>query len=703
MRIRISTLVMAAMAAVSAYAQETAPVDSLKESKELQEVVVVGANQSAKPGELTFIPTDRQKKASADGYELLRHIAMPQILVNPASDNVTTLAGGGVSMFINGMPASDIDIKNLRTKNVVRIEYLEFPSDTRFGGAQHVLNYIVQLPEWGGYTRLSAGTHLLSNFASNANLFSKFIYKKMNYDLYLGWRYSNLHHSGYEKKDLYSLLTENGDSYCVEQIQNTNYTRQRGWGLPINFRATYNTDNFQAQNTVSFSYSDTPENTEKGSLQATNIENSDMSFRNFNSTQLKKISWSGNFNLYLNHGLSFRLWSSVQYNKNKDNRQYENNSFSSGTNIKTDSNEDAWYGGINLKANKRLNGSHTISVDYFANINNYDIKYTGTSPFDIRMRDTNLGGGIAYYGNFPFNLRLHASAGYGWSRSHTGDQTNCKGYVGFNADASYSPNSAHQLNLWIRLSSSTPSASNKTDDVLRRNEFLYITGYPGLKDYYLYSTSLSYTWFTNYKLNFTAFANIATSFNKVAPYYLHYQNGQAILQSYHNSGDYYTGQFGIKAVYRPIRSLQFDVMGAYQPAKITGELHRSIHPFSGQINTSFYAGEFSFTLSGGLGSRSLGSIDGALMRYKPYYLLRGGWNHGNWNIQIYANNIFNSSWKSVKSEMIYPLYGQFMTSYDGSFRRALSVNVSYTFDYGKKVKHESEIEADENNNSAILK
>ena len=108
-----------AFGSVVTFAQTAANTDSIEKASQLEEVVVVGQNQSAKAGELSFIPTKRQKEAAMNGYDLLRHLAMPQITVGDFADNISTISGEQVAIFINGLPASDIEVKALKTKNVL--------------------------------------------------------------------------------------------------------------------------------------------------------------------------------------------------------------------------------------------------------------------------------------------------------------------------------------------------------------------------------------------------------------------------------------------------------------------------------------------------------------------------------------------------------------------------------------------------------
>lgn len=703
MRANILSLTITTFIGSSAFAQEIAPADSIAKAEELQEVVVVGANQTAKAGEMLFRPTERQKKVSANGYDLLRHMAMPQISVDPSSDKVTTLAGGGVSTFINGLPASDIEVKNLRTKNVLRVDYLEYPSDPRFQGAPYVINFIVQMPEWGGYTRLSAYSSLFRHTSAGTNMFTKFICKRMSYDLYLGWYFFNDHHFGYEQKDVYSLLTPDNELFIQEQTRNTNYTRQRGSGLPVNLRAIYNSNNFRAINSVYFSFSDMPANISKGTMYLQPETNRDMRFHESSATDNKNAGWNGYFSLDLDKGVSLSMSNILQYDKNKYNRLYETTLNHANTGIVTNSSEDAWCVYTEVTASKQLGKAHSVGINYFVKYDDYDIDYTGSTTFNTRMKSTNTGGSINYSGQFPMNLKINGYIGLAWNRSNSNGKSNCYLYPTFRINASYAPTQKHQINLTVKTQTNGSSASYKTSDILQSSDFMYKTGNPYLTSYSVIMGQATYSWFASNKLQLYALTDIAMSINKVCPFYSHYLNGQAILQSYHNNGDNYLARLEISTTYKPVSSLQFQLFAGYQHMKLTGQLHRSVNQLYGRLNASYYFGDFFVSLMSQLNGSTLDLYSGMLNQPKPFYQLRGGWSKGNWHVDVSANNIFNNSWKGNRTELITPLYSQYSEYRDGSYHRSLTVGVTYTFDYGKKIKRENEVGAHEGSNSAILK
>ena len=122
-----------------------------------------------------YRPTQRQKNASQTGVDLLRNLAIPQISINLVDESVRTLTGGAVAIYVNGLPASSEELQGMRTADVKRVEYLDFPTDPRFNGHEHVINFIMQKYEYGGYTKLSASENVMVGLSSRTSLYLSLI------------------------------------------------------------------------------------------------------------------------------------------------------------------------------------------------------------------------------------------------------------------------------------------------------------------------------------------------------------------------------------------------------------------------------------------------------------------------------------------------------------------------------------------------
>ncbi len=64
--------------------------------------------------------------------------------------------GGDLSFFIDKVKADESDLKAIQPKDVLRIEYLENPTDAAFAGCPYVLNIVMKKYQRIGYTKLNA-------------------------------------------------------------------------------------------------------------------------------------------------------------------------------------------------------------------------------------------------------------------------------------------------------------------------------------------------------------------------------------------------------------------------------------------------------------------------------------------------------------------------------------------------------------------
>lgn len=63
----------------------------------------------------------KEKKISNGGYNLLYNMPISVLSVNPLLKSITTNMGDGVEVFINGIPASSVEVQNIRTEDVKKL------------------------------------------------------------------------------------------------------------------------------------------------------------------------------------------------------------------------------------------------------------------------------------------------------------------------------------------------------------------------------------------------------------------------------------------------------------------------------------------------------------------------------------------------------------------------------------------------------
>ncbi|AZI20687.1 hypothetical protein [Chryseobacterium taklimakanense] len=74
---------------------------------------------------------------------------LPELQLDPISNTVTSIKGGKVLFLINGIEASDNQIKSIAPTNVLRVEYFDIPPARFSQRADTVVNIITKNPEVG--------------------------------------------------------------------------------------------------------------------------------------------------------------------------------------------------------------------------------------------------------------------------------------------------------------------------------------------------------------------------------------------------------------------------------------------------------------------------------------------------------------------------------------------------------------------------
>ena len=205
---------------------------------QLSAVSVEADNISLASDKNIYIPTNLQKNAAQDATDLLRRMAIPQLVINPADNSVKDVFGNDVKVFINYQLSSSDELKGMKKTDVRKIVYLEFSTDPRFRGEPRVVNFIVQEYEYGGYTKADESFRTLNGIFNNTSVFSRFTYKKMTYDVYAESDNQEYHHSGSDNMAVYAL-ENNSEPLTVIRKESFKESATRSNQAPVTFRATH--------------------------------------------------------------------------------------------------------------------------------------------------------------------------------------------------------------------------------------------------------------------------------------------------------------------------------------------------------------------------------------------------------------------------------------------------------------------------------
>ncbi len=693
----ITSIILSAVAILPVYAQEQA--DTLK-TQELNEVVVQAQMQRTSSAKSTYTPTGKQKNAAQNAVDLLRQMAIPQIRINPIDETVTDNAGSNVAIYINFLEASKEEMEGLRTADVRRVEYLEFPTDPRFRGAERVINIIVQEYAYGGYTKVTANENLLVGLSSRVNVFSKFSYKRMTYDLYAGANNWNNHHIGNTTESVYRLIGDDGGEYSVtrkETLESSHYKQNQ---YPITFRATYNSNKIQIRNLLAFTNLGIPTNEYSGKLEYSPNSAQGYSFDRKNPNRSNSVAYLGTYFFALPKGVSVDFSPSFNYTHGNDYTDY---AASGQPSIYRHAKEDAYYYRLNLYIRKTFGQQHSLMFGANRGEIINHINYSGNEEYKDKFLNDFTAAMIGYDFHTQ-KIAVNFDAGWAWENNDINTRKNSFNYPLTHLNVRYVPNQKNSFSLYFQYVTNSLGVSQKSSDILRENELMYITGNPSLKNSNQTIGNISYTWMPSNAFSMSAYGKYFGIYDRQLLVYNHYEDGKVLLRSYVNNGDYLNGEIGIAVNWKLIGGkLQLYANPTQSFYKSTGIFNERYNPFRITMQASYYLDSFYFQAYYESPQKSMDSASPLIKNIRNFHSLTVGWANANWNLRVMAANFFNKGWEGATNTTVSPYYSERQTVIGTSSHPRINFTATYTFGYGKKVQRGNEVGEQSGAASAILK
>lgn len=699
MKYRLLATISCVSLAIAAMAQTETP-DSVK-TRELDEVVVEARMQRTNATSSTYTPTTRQKSSAQNAIDLLRQLAIPQININLVDNVVTTPSGQNVAVYINYIPASAEEIEGIMTSDVRRVEYLDFPTDPRFQGNEHVVNFIMQKYEYGGYTKATVNENfLVGKLSSRVSVYSKFAYKRMTYDLYAGASNHDIKHSGTSTIGNYVLENADGEPYLVTRNEIFDNSHFKYNQYPVTFRAIYDSDKVQIANTVGFNFDQSPTAESSGSLSFVPRQAEDYSYSRYEPYTSRYVVWSGNYYFILPRNFHLSVSPGINYGHTNNSYRYMTSATDA---IVNDSKENVW----------QFRGSATLYKIFTDRQNGFlrawygstsnDVNYYGTSPYDNDFLDTYAGAALGYsFSNNKWNIS--ADVALQWEMNKINDQSVSEVYPLVNVSAGFSPSQKHSFRAYFHFGANYPGASEKTPNILQQNELMFYTGNPEIGLSRQVTFNLSYNWMPSNKFSASAFAQYFGEYNLYVPVYKPYNDGTALLRAFETDGDYNRTQIGMSFNYKLLNgNLQLAASPSISFYRMTGLFDISRSPFTCNASATYYLGNFYFQASYQTRNLTVQGNRGAIYKDRDFYQILAGWSRANWNIRVSAMNLFRSDWLCATNTLSTPLYSENRFVDGNNFHRRINLSITYTFGYGKKVQRGNEVGEQSGASSAIMK
>ena len=679
--------------------------DTIK-SKVLNEVVVEGRSQRTVKNGVEYTPGKRMKKAALDAASLLLQMQIPMLRVSPGSSAIKTLAGQDVAVYIDFVPASQQDMTGLRPEDVMRVEVLEYPEDPRFKGASHVVNFRMRKYLWGGYTKFTLYGNELNMDSYGGTVYSKFNYKKWTFDASADGSYT-LNTRG---KDFSSAIFRdvkfNGVQYdeltrkASSAVNNFEQSNSQ-WA---SFRATYNNGrNISGYHTVSFQRSGMPD-----FIKRQNVEYSDNIFPNSHSfsressrTLSPKISV--NYWFYLPDRNTLSVSGDFGYAYTRRNSIYDVSGLSA---IENNNRERVYTPNLQFYYNKGFKHNNSLSAMIYSVNHIYHTDYSGSYIGLQKLWSSENFLWLEYRQNWKNGLNLFARAGMNYVLGRVNGVNEIHQWsprAGFNLQ--YRPNFRHITSIDAWYDNSFPSSSTNNDAFVRSNELLWLQGNPDLKTQRSVTSSASYTFIPANVFSMSANFRYEGTFRRFALDYYSMPGYDGLIRKFVNSGNRHSYRASVSASLRLLNnSLALSAAGNYTAVRMTGLNCRNMHNFSGSFNVNYYFRDFSFMLFYNTPEKMIHDIftRGSLNSYKSIYGFYMTYAKGDFKASLQFNNWFSGK-PYIYSDFISSRYAENGWSWNSQLARSISINLTYTLPYGKKVDRNNELQEGGSIDSAILK
>lgn len=672
-----------------------ADADSTARRVEMLDEVIVKSRHVVRNGNTTMLfPTNRDRRFAAGGIDVLSNMNIPEISVNPLDKSITAYGGEPVSLFVDFQPVSTDQMRNIRPQDIERIDIIRSPEDPRFQNSRVVANYIMKKYEYGGYTKLTA-SQAFPTTKGNYEVYSKLSYKRMTYDVTAGTNYSySGNSSGEEDYSVFRFPSE-----IIERQSVSLSNQKRSLSPSISVRAKYNATNLSITNTAGFNYTRLNPSDNRNLVTFSDIFPTTESNRNASIIN-KGAAWNGNCWFRMPDKSSIYFNGGFNWTENRDLSTYILGEFSP---IVNNIYERLFAANGGLNYSRRI-GRHSISVGLGGGWSSNRLDYLSSDITDVYYREGY--GQIGVSADLSFErFMVSPSVTLSISSERLNDDIATKwlpkAFVPFNIQLSQ----VSVINGSLEYAKGATSASYRSPVAVRQNEIEVLRGNENLDDYDMYNAHVGYSHYFGSWLNMYLDARFNMEDNVVVPVYSAETSETGLplmVTDITNNGSVSNTSIALTLAGEYFdRKLALAVEGSLSYFTQRGNLRRDeINP-NFYVNATYYLG--AFRINGYYSLRHRDCTAWYDLTTSAYYYISGSWSWRDLFVDVRFSNPFRRSYVSQISEFSSKEYDNRHIYKTPSFHQAVTLTLSYSFGYGKKVDHRNELRKLNDGASIILK
>ena len=657
--------------------------DTIYSSKSLKEVMVIGKLIQQETDHYNCIPTNKQRRHSHTGLELVRNMMITGVDVNIEDGKILTPAGPA-TLYINGREASFREVQGLRPKDVIRVEYYDIPTG-KYAKDRAVLNYVVKNYTAGGYTQLEA-QQTIGFLRGDYNIISKYSFNNYNANIWAGYKIEN------PKSDFYSLehyrlsdeITKQTTYPHQDEKQTVKYfiaslsrmTNKQTWMIRVGIEAKDDRDNAHVGSV------------QYGSVSGVNMINSSL----FSHEKSLKPTVYIYYNRSISKNQSIDAVVDGYYARNNYNRTLTEQSI-----FRNDVTEDYFYSKLNINYNFLLPKTSSLTFSFHEYLRSSQDNYAGSSPLFQHLRSSET----IFFADYNKRWKkamidVNPGVSYLMYKLH-GNKATKQLAPRLQISASWMPDRIQRLKVFFSLGNTFPSLSSTNRAEQQIDPIMIRRGNPDMDNSTLLGPGLTYS------VNYNQWSALFST------YYMYMSNaivntysveGQHIVNSFSSNARSHQSSTSLSLTWKPSSSFNVKLDGAYSYYAVNREIHERQAGWQVGMQANYYLGDFLFSA---FCQSPIKSLDNYQRHVKtPWqYGLTTEWSHNNLSVVLTTNNLFLQ-----KNRITQALFSD---SYDASqaIRRDInnayaSIKVLYTLEYGKATRRSPKYNI-KNSESTILR
>ena len=647
--------------------------------------VTVRASRFVRSGDkLIVTPSSNQIKHSTDAYGLLDILMIPGIKID---NNGVRAFGEVVTIYIDGVKASELDLKNLRPKEILKVEFMTAPSG-RYLGDITALNFVLHKVASGGFVYGDA-MQRIAYLNGNYNVTGKVYRGNSHFSIFGGYE-------DIKVTDNYSYSCErflfNGISATRTADSHSGISKHNNQYIQLN--SENSTDRRQIKISGIFVRNASPVGSRGMSVDLSDISGV-AGYKSFAQSKDQAMRYGTviNFMQSIRQNQSLRLNLTGNYIRNHHDYSYTGDVTSD---IFSNVRENAfdWLADLNYIISFRNGAQLTSKLLYSYRVSMSD--YLGSVQSWQHLRSGESMAYAEYLHRFG-KMSLRFSPGVSWLQYCVhGHEVRNEVSPRLSFMLTWQPRTNSFLMLNGAIGNSYPTMALLSDVDQNVNEFMITRGNPLLDVTKMYRFMSSYN-ITLRKVNIQT--AVVWQIMKDLPVTTYTPEDRHIVRSFASDVTGHNLNAYIAFTMRPVERLGISLSANYGLYDY-GERVSTLNRFSGSGQISYYFGEFSV----GGHVQSSNAVLGTDLRHVTIpcsYGVTGGWAHKGFSMTLGFENPFSRNLK-YRFKTITPYYEN--RGYETSAKTGMSayLKVSYTFDFGQKTNH-IQFQGDKTINSAILK